>query len=135
MSEHVQLITYKILFVKQSLEAVLLAEQEIVIEMSEAGSSFEAWKTAEFLQGLQHDPRPIPPEWTNGDEVVYPPEKHQTDCKHPGKTCYDGLPEDDKKYLRCFHQTRATSEQLSTSFQEQQANALREIAREIEKLE
>lgn len=131
--ESVKLISYKISFVKEGLETVLLRDgEDIVSDASDCGTSFEVWKTAQFMQELQERPRPIPGAWKEGDEIIYPPEKYRTDCPHSGiRECYNGLPEDDKKFLRFYQETLATYERETTNYQEEQADALKSIARQI----
>ena len=130
--ERVHLNSYKISFVKENLEAVLLRDgEDIIDDASDCGTSFEVWKTAEFVQTL-HEKNPPSPGKRPGKWIKnsYPPAKYRTD-EHGNAAAeglyYNGIPEEDKKFLRFFHEVLANYERESTNYQESQAKALQSI--------
>ncbi len=124
--EAVKLVDYKISFVKDGLEAVLFHGEDMVTEAQlECDTSFEVWKTAEFIQDLSKNPRAIPPIWKKDGEPVYPPKEFRADGN------YNGLPEDDKKYLRFYQDTLATYQRDKANYERDQASALESINRTL----
>jgi hypothetical protein len=130
--EGVQLISYKISFVKENLEAVLLRDgEDIIDDASDCGTSFEVWKTAEFVQTLHEKNPPTPgkrpSKWIKNS---YPPVRYRTD-EHGNPAAeglyYNGIPEEDKKFLRFYHEVLANYQRESTNYQESQAKALQSI--------
>lgn len=132
----VKLVNYKISFVKEDLEAVLFDGQEIVDDGNDCGTSLEVWKTAEFVQVLAREPQRRPGKWI---ENQYPPADsgHRVDKhNHPevhGKY-YNGLPEEDKKYLRFYQEVLASYERESTNYAEAQAQALKSINQTLKEM-
>jgi hypothetical protein len=112
-----KLVRYKVLFVKREYEHAFDEQEDLVSENMDA-AAFTAWKVAEFIQGLAHEPYTrVPPRWGQ---------------KYPGKDYRDGeflkgLPDDDKKYLRVFYEVLDRYPRERFKYEERQIEVLEEI--------
>ncbi len=88
-----KLVRYKILFVKRDYE-VAFQEQEDLVYDNMDGTSFAAWKVAEFIQKLHSGGVEQPTRWKGRN---YPPKP-----KFVTNDRVTSLPEEDKKYLRVY---------------------------------
>ncbi len=115
-----KLVRYKVLFVKREYEHAFREQEDLVSEnMDEAG--FTAWKVAEFIQGLGHEPYTrVPQRWGS----KYPADKYRTGAS---KEFLKGLPDDDKKYLRVFYEVLDRYPRERFKYEERQIEVLEEI--------
>jgi hypothetical protein len=89
-----KLVRYKVLFVKRDHEVLFLEGEELVADnLHEA--DFCAWKIAEFLRELDRHEVAVPPKWQT---IGFPPKEYV----RGGKLI--GLPDEDKKFLRIYHE-------------------------------
>ncbi len=115
-----KLVRYKVLFVKREYEHAFDEQEDLVSENMDA-AAFTAWKVAEFIQGLGHEPyTPVPPRWGS----KYPGEKYRGG---PKKEFLTGLPDDDKKYLRVFYEVLDRYPRERFKYEERQIEVLEEI--------
>lgn len=108
-----RLYRYKVLFVKRDYE-VAFSEQEELVTDDLRDTDFVAWKIAQFVQNL--DKTAVPSKWA---EKGYP----------SGATngYINRLPEDDKKYLRVYHQILDTYCREPLDYEGDQLKILGEI--------
>ena len=114
-----KLVRYKILFVKREYE-VAFTEQEDLVYDNMDGTSFAAWKVAEFIQGMHRDGVRQPARWA---ERCYP--AHARYFKSEG--VLQALPEDDKKYLRVYYEVLDRYPREKFRHEEQQIRVLEQI--------
>jgi len=119
--DDLKLVRYKILFIKRDYEHAFPEREELVYENTDA-SAFTAWKVAEFIQQLQHDPQGIriPEKWRSHN---YPPDERRYRIGNDLK----GLPDDDKKYLRVYYEVLDRYPREPLKYEEDQLRVLREI--------
>ena len=121
-----KLVRYKVLFVKREYEHAFDEQEDLVSEnMDEA--AFTAWKVAEFIQGLGHEPPTrVPGRWGS----KYPGEKYRGG---PNKEFLKGLPDDDKKYLRIYYEVLDRYPRERFKYEERQIEVLEDISGRLEK--
>jgi hypothetical protein len=125
-----KLVKYRVLFVKREYETAFF-EHEDVIEDNLDGGALTAWKVAEFAQKLEDRGERIPHKW--GD--VYPPKKHRGSYDSATKKFvqnddgreFNGLPEEDKKYLRLSYDVLERYPRERFKYEEQQIKILEEM--------
>jgi hypothetical protein len=116
-----KLVRYKILFVRREYE-VAFPEQEDIVSDNMDGDAFSAWKVAEFIQDLHRGEIPIPARW---EEQNYPAPEFR-------KGQYlNGIPHDDKKYLRVYYQVLERFPREKFKYEEQQIRVLEEIRDQV----
>jgi hypothetical protein len=113
-----KLVRFKILFVKRDYEHAF-PEQEELISDNLDGSSFTAWKIAEFIQGLHAGNTRVPEKWQC--------RKYPTGADLTRGDYLLGLPEDDKKYLRVYYQVLDRYKREPFRYEQTQLGILREI--------
>ena len=122
-----KLVRYKILFIKREYEHAFDEEEDLVSENMD-GSAFTAWKVAEFIQGLAHEPHEtrVPGRWG---------QKYPTTRYRAGKNgeWLTGLPDDDKKYLRVFYEVLDRYPREKFKYEERQIEVLEDIRDKIER--
>jgi hypothetical protein len=126
-----KLVRYKILFVRREFE-VAFAEQEDLVEDNMDGTSFAAWKVAEFIQDLAKQKTDVPRRW---ERQNYPPKGSDDEKKtyyHDNGTL-KALPEYDKRYLRVYYEVLDRYPREKFKHEEQQIEVLREIRDKINK--
>ena len=116
-----KLVRYKILFVRREYE-VAFPEQEDIVSDNMDGDAFSAWKVAEFIQDLHRGETPIPSRWV---EQNYPPPEFR-DGNH-----LNGIPHEDKKYLRVYFQVLERFPREKFKYEEQQIRVLEEIRDQV----
>jgi hypothetical protein len=123
-----KLVKFRVLFVKREYEAAFF-EREDVIEDNLDGGGLTAWKVAEFAQHLGERGEKIPRKW--GD--TYPPKKYrghwdgsQFVQADDGRE-FNGLPEDDKKYLRISYDVLERYPRERFKYEEQQIRILEQM--------
>lgn len=114
-----KLVRYRVLFVKREYEAVF-DDQTEVIEDNMDGSALTAWKVAEFMKTLQDKGRQIPTKWPS----TYP--KGFRD--QPADGLFNGLPDEDKKYLRVSYEVVERYPRERLKYEENQLKILEDIA-------
>jgi hypothetical protein len=114
-----KLVKYRILFVKREYEASF-GEEEAVIEDNMDGAALTAWKTAEFMEDLRTRGRRIPTKWR---DTTYPP--NFRDIPNVGE--FNGIPEEDKKYLRVSYEVLERYPRERFKYEEQQIKILGDI--------
>jgi hypothetical protein len=126
--DYLKLVRYKILFVKRDLEYAFPEKEELVAEEMDA-AAYTAWKVAEFIQQLQHDPTPtkVPAKWKD-----YPPSEPAG--RYRVGDDLKGLPDEDKKYLRVYFQVLERYRREPFRYQEQQIEILKGIREGIGKI-
>lgn len=112
-----KLVRYKILFVRREYE-IAFPEQEDIVSDNMDGDAFSAWKVAEFIQDLHAGETPIPMRWV---EQNYPPPEFRN-----GRFL-NGIPHEDKKYLRVYFQVLERFPREKFKYEEQQIRVLEEI--------
>ena len=125
-----KLVKYRVLFVKREYETAFF-EHEDVIEDNLDGGALTAWKTAEFAQHLEERGERIPHKW--GD--VYPPKHHRgyfDETTHkwvpdPTGKYFNGLPQEDKKYLRLSYEVLERYPRERFKYEEQQIKILEQM--------
>jgi len=114
-----KLVKYRILFVKREYEASF-GEEEAVIEDNMDGAALTAWKTAEFMEDLRTRGRRIPTKWR---DTTYPPGFRDI----PDAGSFNGIPEEDKKYLRVSYEVLERYPRERFKYEEQQIKILGDI--------
>jgi hypothetical protein len=125
-----KLVKYRVLFVKREYETAFF-EHEDVIEDNLDASALTAWKMAEFAKHLEEHGEHIPRKW--GD--VYPPKDNRGYFDHAdGKWVKDdkghhfnGLPAEDKKYLRLSFEVLERYPRERFKYEEQQIRILEQM--------
>lgn len=112
-----KLVRYRVLFVKREYEHAFDSSQELVADNLD-GTAFAGWKIAEFIQGLRDKKVRVPASWGS-----YP------DSKYRDNGHLVGLPPEDQKYLRVYFEVEERYPREKFLFEEEQVEALREIAR------
>ena len=121
-----KLVRFKVLFVKREYEHAFPEQENLVSENMDA-AAFTAWKVAEFIQGLGHEPpTPVPLRWG----TKYPSANYRTG---PNGEFLKGLPEDDKKYLRVFYEVLDRYPRERFKYEERQIEVLEEIRNQLGK--
>ena len=114
-----KLVKYRVLFVKREYETSF-GDDVDVIDDNLDGAALTAWKTAEFIQVLADQGRPIPPKWGGS----YP----GADNKDPNDPkVFRKLPEEDKKYLRLSYEVLDRYPRERFKYEEQQIRVLEQI--------
>lgn len=116
-----KLVRYNILFTKRDYEHIF-DEIEVFVSKNIAETDFTAWKIAEFIQYLSEKKMQVPEKWLKKN---YPPPEFRE-----GSTL-KGIPDEDKKYLRVFHQVSERYTKEKFEFEEDQIDVLREIRDQI----
>jgi hypothetical protein len=111
-----KLVRYKILFVKRDYE-VAFPEQEDLVYDNMDGTSFAAWKVAEFIQRLHNGGVEQPARWKGRS---YP-------AKCVTNDRVTSLPEEDKKYLRVYYEVLERYPREKFRHEEKQIRVLEEI--------
>ena len=120
-----KLVRYKILFVKRDYE-VAFPEREDLIWENISDTALAAWKVAEFIQSL--DTTEVPRKWLDKN---YPKERQKKTEQGRDVWYIQGLPEDDKKYLRVFFEVLDRYPREKLRYEERQLDVLEEIARAV----
>jgi hypothetical protein len=120
-----KLVRYKILFVKRDYEVAFPEEEELVHDNMD-GTSFAAWKVAEFIQRMHGEGLRQPPRWQSRGYPV------AGDAPTAGEFFQgDGriksLPEEDKKYLRVYYEVLERYPREKFRHEEQQIRVLEQI--------
>jgi hypothetical protein len=112
-----KLVRYKILFVRREYEYAF-PEQEDLVSDNMDGSAFTAWKIAEFIQDLHRQTTRVPLKWT---DKSYPPREFIKDGY------LNGIPHEDKKYLRVYFEVLERYPREKFKYEEQQIRVLEDI--------
>lgn len=119
-----KLVRYKILFVRREYEHAF-PEQEDLVSDNMDGSAFTAWKIAEFIQDLHRQVTRVPQKWR---DKSYPPKEFI-------KGEYlNGIPHEDKKYLRVYYEVLERYPREKFKYEEQQIRVLEDIRDEVARL-
>jgi hypothetical protein len=117
------------LFVKREYETAFFAHED-VIEDNLDGGGLTAWKVAEFAQHLGKFGERIPDKWGN----TYPPTDYRgyrddagNWVKDPEGRHFNGLPEEDKKYLRLSFDVIERYPRERFKYEEQQIRILEQM--------
>lgn len=117
-----KLVRYKILFVRREYE-VAFPEKEDLVPDNMDGSAFTAWKIAEFIQDVENNHVRAPQKWI--------------DKKYPGPLkpgdYLDGIPHEDKKYLRVYYEVLERYPREKFKYEEQQIKVLEDIRDSLQK--
>ncbi len=128
-----KLVRYKVLFVKREYEHAFEEQEDLVSENME-GTAFTAWKIAEFIQKLSDLDTRVPEKWANypqnREHKIYWKEVETNGRKQKYLL---GLPDEDKKYLRIYHEVLDRYPREKFKYEEQQIDVLREIRDGLEK--
>lgn len=114
-----KLVRYKVLFVKREYEHAFLEQEELVSENMD-GTSFTAWKVAEFIQTLGKRSTRVPSKWGK----TYPEDYREGDV-------LTGLPDEDKMYLRIFYEVLDRYPREKFEYEERQIKVLEEIRNKL----
>ena len=112
-----KLVRYKVLFVRREYEYAF-PEQEDLVSDNMDGSAFTAWKIAEFIQDLHRQTTRVPLKWKDKN---YPPREFIKDGY------LNGIPHEDKKYLRVYFEVLERYPREKFKYEEQQIKVLEEI--------
>lgn len=112
-----KLVRYKILFVRREYEYAF-PEQEDLVSDNMDGSAFTAWKIAEFIQDLHRQTTRVPLKWKDKN---YPPREFIKDGY------LNGIPHEDKKYLRVYFEVLERYPREKFKYEEQQIKVLEDI--------
>lgn len=112
-----KLVRYKVLFVRREYEYAF-PEQEDLVSDNMDGSAFTAWKIAEFIQDLHRQTTRVPLKWK---DKSYPPREFIKDGY------LNGLPHEDKKYLRVYYEVLERYPREKFKYEEQQIRVLEDI--------
>jgi hypothetical protein len=112
-----KLVRYKVLFVRREYEHAF-SEQEDLVSDNMDGAAFTAWKIAEFIQDLHRGTTPVPAKWA---DKKYPPQEFVKD------KFLNGLPHEDKKYLRIYYEVLERYPREKFKYEEQQIRVLEDI--------
>jgi hypothetical protein len=121
-----KLVRYKILFIKRDLEAAFPEIEEVVSDPMD-DCDYAAWKVAEFIQRLSSTR--VPSKWGGSKDGKQKPKYPPQATYNAGKEVWyvNGLPEDDKKYLRVYFEVLARYDREEFKYHEQQIKVLEEI--------
>ena len=116
-----KLVRYKVLFVKREYEHAFDEREDLVSENMDA-AAFTAWKVAEFIQGLDHEPHEtrVPSRWGK----KYPGAEYRAGAKGEW---LKGLPDDDKRYLRIYYEVLDRYPRERFEYEERHIEVLEEI--------
>ncbi|HEY6253584.1 MAG TPA: hypothetical protein VI685_26800 [Candidatus Angelobacter sp.] len=117
-----KLVRYKVLFVRREYE-VAFPEKEDLVPDNMDGSAFTAWKIAEFIQDVEKHHVRAPQKWI---DKKYPREFHNGDY-------LDGIPHEDKKYLRVYYEVLERYPREKFKYEEQQIKVLEDIRDTLQK--
>lgn len=112
-----KLVRYKILFVRREYEYAF-PEQEDLVSDNMDGSAFTGWKIAEFIQDLHRQTTRVPLKWK---DKSYPPRDFIQDGY------LNGIPHEDKKYLRVYYEVLERYPREKFKYEEQQIKVLEDI--------
>jgi len=112
-----KLVRYKVLFVRREYEYAF-PEQEDLVSDNMDGSAFTAWKIAEFIQDLHRQTTRVPLKWKDKN---YPPREFIKDGY------LNGIPHEDKKYLRVYFEVLERYPREKFKYEEQQIKVLEDI--------
>lgn len=112
-----KLVRYKVLFVRREFEYAF-PEQEDLVSDNMDGSAFTAWKIAEFIQDLHRQTTRVPLKWKDKN---YPPKEFIKDGY------LNGIPHEDKKYLRVYFEVLERYPREKFKYEEQQIKVLEDI--------
>jgi hypothetical protein len=126
-----KLVRYKILFVKREYEVAFPEEEDLVYDNMD-GTSFAAWKVAEFIQKMNHPGVCQPPRWEGKSYPKNPEDKDYPKYFHR-QGLLKSLPEDDKKYLRVYYEVLDRYPREKFRHDEQHIDVLRQIRDELSK--
>ena len=112
-----KLVRYKVLFVRREYEYAF-PEQEDLVSDNMDGSAFTAWKIAEFIQDLHRQTTRVPLKWKDKN---YPPRDFIKDGY------LNGIPHEDKKYLRVYYEVLERYPREKFKYEEQQIKVLEDI--------
>lgn len=112
-----KLVRYKVLFVRREYEYAF-PEQEDLVSDNMDGSAFTAWKIAEFIQDLHRQTTRVPIKWRDKN---YPPREFIKDGY------LNGIPHEDKKYLRVYFEVLERYPREKFKYEEQQIKVLEDI--------
>ena len=116
-----KLVRYKVLFVKREYEHAFREQEDLVSENMD-GPAFTAWKVAEFIQGLARHQTMVPSKWGK----TYPEGYRTGDV-------LNGLPDEDKKYLRVYFEVMDRYPREKFKYEEEQISVLEDIRDELKK--
>jgi hypothetical protein len=120
-----KLVRYKILFVKRDYEVAFPEEEELVHDNMD-GTSFAAWKVAEFIQRMHKDGVRPPARWqSRGYPVASDAATFGEFFQSDGRLT--SLPEEDKKYLRVYYEVLERYPREKFRHEEQQIRVLEQI--------
>jgi len=117
-----KLVRYKILFVRREYE-VAFPEKEDLVPDNMDGSAFTAWKIAEFIQDVENNHVRAPQKWI---DKKYPKPLNPGDY-------LDGIPHEDKKYLRVYYEVLERYPREKFKYEEQQIKVLEDIRDSLQK--
>jgi hypothetical protein len=112
-----KLVRYKVLFVRREYEYAF-PEQEDLVSDNMDGSAFTAWKIAEFIQDLHRQTTRVPLKWKDKN---YPPREFIKDGY------LNGIPHEDKKFLRVYFEVLERYPREKFKYEEQQIKVLEDI--------
>ena len=112
-----KLVRYKVLFVKREYEHAFPEREDLVPDNMD-GTSFTAWKVAEFIQQLGRGETAVPHKWADKN---YP----GGDYARGGLLL--GLRDEDKKYLRVYYEVLERYPRGKFKYEQRQVGALRQI--------
>jgi hypothetical protein len=120
-----KLVRYKILFIKRDYEVAFPEEEELVHDNMD-GTSFAAWKVAEFIQRMHREGVRQPPRWQSRGYPVASDAATSSDFfQSDGRI--KSLPEEDKKYLRVYYEVLERYPREKFRHEEQQIRVLEQI--------
>ncbi|HKG14679.1 MAG TPA: hypothetical protein VKB12_15230 [Pyrinomonadaceae bacterium] len=123
--DRLRLVRYKVLFLKNKLEAAFQEDEELVAE-DITKDGFITWKIAEFVQKMERREIRQPHRWhaennypagTKGGRVV----------TREGKHYVVSLPDKDKKYLRVYSEVLAWYDRERRNYERDKVDVLEEI--------
>jgi hypothetical protein len=127
--DRLRLVRYKILFLKNKLEAAFREDEELVAEdISKDG--FITWKIAEFIQKMERGEVLQPHKWHT--ENNYPARmKGGRVTSRDGQYYVRSLPDKDKKYLRVYSEVLAWYDREKRNYDRDKVDVLEQIRNAI----
>jgi hypothetical protein len=130
--DRLKLVRYKILFLKNNLEAAFPEEEELVTE-DVTKDGFISWKVAEFVQRMARGEVRQPAKWhTEGARPGYPSHDLPNSVQQRNGVWYvTALPDVDKRFLRVYCEVLCWYDRERRNYERDQVDVLGEIRDEL----
>lgn len=128
--DRLKLVRFKVLFLKNNLEAAFQEEEELVTE-EVTKEGFISWKVAEFIQKMGRGEVRQPTKWR--EENNYPEHEGGTIERRDNVNYVITLPDADKRFLRVYSEVLCWYDRERRNYERDQVGVLAEIRDELRK--